>query len=131
MNGGWCTKVVERPYGVGVWKLFQRGWEVFSKFISFDVGDGSHIRFWYDNWCRDQPSKKAFSKLFRITSNKEVTDLCNCPMEYTMECSFITSCPRLGGRGGDDFFGKLYAFHSHMGVTDCMRWSPSNKPSLR
>jgi hypothetical protein len=25
MNGGWCSKVVEGPYGVGVWKHI-RGW---------------------------------------------------------------------------------------------------------
>jgi hypothetical protein len=60
MNGGWCTKVVEGPYGVGMWKHIRRGWGVFSRFISFGVGDGSHIRFWYDSWCGDQPLKEAF-----------------------------------------------------------------------
>ena len=29
MNGGWCTKVLEGPYGVGVWKHIWREWEVF------------------------------------------------------------------------------------------------------
>ena len=28
MNGGWCTKVVEGPYGVGAWKHIRRVWEV-------------------------------------------------------------------------------------------------------
>jgi hypothetical protein len=50
MNGGWCTKVVEGPYGVGVWKQLLRGWEVLLRFISFRIGDGSHIIFWRDNW---------------------------------------------------------------------------------
>ena len=45
-NDGWCTKVVEGPSGVGVWKHIRREWEVFSRFLSFGVGDGSHIRFW-------------------------------------------------------------------------------------
>jgi hypothetical protein len=57
MNGGWCTKAVEGPYGVGVWKYIWRGWKVFSGFISFGVGDGSHIRFWHDNWCENQRLK--------------------------------------------------------------------------
>jgi hypothetical protein len=25
------------------------------------------------------------------------------------------------------FFGKLYAFRNHMGVSDCMRWTPSKR----
>jgi hypothetical protein len=70
MNGGWCTKVVEGPYGVGVWKHIRRGWEVFLRFISFGIGDGSHIRFWHNNWCRNQPLKEAFLELFRIACNK-------------------------------------------------------------
>ena len=63
--------VVEGPYGVGVWKHIQRGWEVFLKFINFGVGDGSHIRFWHDIWCGNQPLKEVFLALFGIASNKE------------------------------------------------------------
>jgi hypothetical protein len=73
INGGWCTKVVESPYGVDVWKHIRRG-GVFSKFITFGAGDGSHIRFWHDNWCGDQSLKEAFHELFQIASNKEAWD---------------------------------------------------------
>jgi hypothetical protein len=55
--------VVEGPYGVGVWKHIQRGWEGFSRFISFGIGDGFHIRFWHDKWCGNQPLKEAFPEL--------------------------------------------------------------------
>jgi exonuclease III len=48
LAGGWCTKQVEGSFGVGVWKHIRRGWESFSKFIKFEVGDGSRIRFWHD-----------------------------------------------------------------------------------
>jgi hypothetical protein len=71
MNGGWCTKVVKGPYRVGVWKHIRRGFEIFSRFISFRVEDGSHIRFWHNNWYRNQPLKEAFPKLFQIVSSKE------------------------------------------------------------
>ena len=37
----------------------------------FGAGDDSHIRFWHDNWCRDQSLKEAFHELFQIASNKE------------------------------------------------------------
>jgi hypothetical protein len=71
MEGDWCTKQVERPFGVGVWKHIRRGWELFSKFIRFEVGDGTRIRFWQDVWCGDQPLKESFPVLFRIARNKE------------------------------------------------------------
>ena len=54
----------EGSYEVGAWKHIRRGWEVFSRFINFGIGDGSHTRFWHDNWCGNQPLKEAFPKLF-------------------------------------------------------------------
>ena len=44
---------------------------MFSKFIGFEVGDGTRIRFWHDVWCGDQPLKESFPGLFRIARNKE------------------------------------------------------------
>jgi hypothetical protein len=71
MEGDWCTKQVERPFGVGVWKHIRRGWKIFSKFIRFKVGDGTQIRFWHDVWCGDQPLKESFPVLFHIARKKE------------------------------------------------------------
>jgi hypothetical protein len=51
MEGGWMTKIPTRPYGVGLWKFIQSGWNTFARFLSFEVGDGSRIRFWNDVWC--------------------------------------------------------------------------------
>jgi hypothetical protein len=44
---------------------------LFSKFIKFEVGDGTQIRFWHDIWCGDQPLKECFPELFRIAKNKK------------------------------------------------------------
>jgi len=44
LNGGLSTKEVEGLFG-GVWKHIRRGWRVFSRFIRFQVGDGSQISF--------------------------------------------------------------------------------------
>ncbi|XP_023871388.1 uncharacterized protein LOC111983979 [Quercus suber] len=43
--GGWCTKSVSGAYGVSLWKFIRRGWLYFSKFIRYDVGDGSRVKF--------------------------------------------------------------------------------------
>jgi hypothetical protein len=44
---------------------------LFSKFIRFEVGDGTRIRFWHDVWCGDQPLKESFLVLFHIARKKE------------------------------------------------------------
>lgn len=42
---GWCFNEVVRSFGVEVWKNIRREWGVFSRFIKFEVGDGSKIKF--------------------------------------------------------------------------------------
>jgi hypothetical protein len=47
-------------YGVGVQKHIRRGWDTFSKFVWFEVGMGSKVRFWHDIWCDDRPLEQVF-----------------------------------------------------------------------
>ena len=44
--GGWCTRSVNGPYGVGLRKNISRGWPSFSRHILYDIGDGSRVKFW-------------------------------------------------------------------------------------
>jgi hypothetical protein len=52
LRGGRFSKEVAGPYGVGVWKCIRRGWEGFSKFVRYEEGDGSTVRFWHDYGVR-------------------------------------------------------------------------------
>jgi hypothetical protein len=45
LRRGWCSKEVARTFGVRVWKFIIRGWEMFSKFVKYEVGDGSKVSF--------------------------------------------------------------------------------------
>jgi hypothetical protein len=38
--GGWCSFELVGAYGVGLWKNIRKGWETFSGFARFEVGDG-------------------------------------------------------------------------------------------
>jgi hypothetical protein len=49
--GDWCSHSVPGPYGVSLWKTISKGWDRFSQFVSYKVGDGSSIKFWTDRWC--------------------------------------------------------------------------------
>jgi hypothetical protein len=33
---------------VGLWKNIKKGWDTFSGFVRFEVGDGVMTKFWYD-----------------------------------------------------------------------------------
>ena len=70
-RGGWCSKEVGGPYGVGIWKCI-RGWAGFANHVRFEVGDGSKVLFWHDVWCGEQPLKNIFPELFTIACRKDV-----------------------------------------------------------
>jgi hypothetical protein len=58
--GGWCSLNPLGAFGVGLWKNIMKGWETFSGFSRFEVGDGSRTKFWYDLWCGDTMLKEFF-----------------------------------------------------------------------
>jgi hypothetical protein len=70
LKGEWCSKEVLSTFGVGVWKHIKRGWDKFSNFVRFEVGDGSDASFWHDWWCGDRSLKQCFPVLFSIVRNK-------------------------------------------------------------
>jgi len=53
LEGGWCSKEVVGPFGVCVCvcmcvEMYKEGVGIFYKFVSYEVGDGSQVRFWHD-----------------------------------------------------------------------------------
>ena len=71
LGGGWTSNAVQGSHGVGLWKHIRKGWDQFSQFTMFKVGDGSAIRFWTDFWCGSGPLKQTIPELFRLACNKE------------------------------------------------------------
>jgi len=57
---------------VGVWKLIRRGWETFSKFVRYEVGNRSKISFWHDLWCVDSLLNISYPDLFSFSRSKDV-----------------------------------------------------------
>ena len=80
LDSGWMSKAPSGLHGVGLWKFIQSRWANFSKFVTFEVGDGSLIRFWVDVWCGEEPLKFAYPELYRIACVKDglVADFVQC-----------------------------------------------------
>lgn len=70
-RGGSCSKEARGHYEVSLWRNISNGWGSFSNFVSYKVGNGSHIRFRHDMWCREGVLKYSFTKFYSIAHNKE------------------------------------------------------------
>ena len=79
--GGWYSSSSSSPYGVSLWKNIRRGWHSLSRFILYEIGDGSKVQFWLDRWCGISSLVDRYPELYRIYHSKEasVADL----MRYT------------------------------------------------
>jgi hypothetical protein len=73
LSGGWCSLEPVGAFGVGLWKNIRIGWETFSGFSRFKVGDRARTKFWHDLWCRDSVLKEAFLSLFGIARAKNAS----------------------------------------------------------
>jgi hypothetical protein len=62
--GGWYSLKPSGAFGVGLWKNIKKGWKKFPCHTRFEMGDGSTIRFWHNQWCGDVALKEAFPDLF-------------------------------------------------------------------
>ena len=60
-------------YGVCMWTSIRSGWLNFSKFLRYDVGDGTRVKFWDDMWCRDRSLKEAFPELYNISRTRDAS----------------------------------------------------------
>jgi hypothetical protein len=60
LRAGCCSKKVTRPFGVEVHKYVRVGWQTFSTFVRYEMGDGSKVSFWHDAWCEEQPLKMSY-----------------------------------------------------------------------
>jgi hypothetical protein len=91
LREGWCAKEFGGSFGVGVWKCIRREWEGFSKFVRYEVADGTKVRFWLDVWCGEQPLKFSFSELFSISLDIDVWwwIICSSIMEIFIGILFL------------------------------------------
>ena len=126
--GGWCTRSVNGPYGVGLWKNISQGWPSFLSHILYDIGDESRVKFWQDRWCGETSLAVRYPDLFRFCRNKDasVTDL----MIFTngvlfWDVRFFRGVHIRDLEALSDFMGFIYASPLRGLGEDKMCWTPN------
>jgi len=112
-----------------LWRNIRNGWGSFSTFLSYKVGDGSHISFWHDIWCGIKLLKHSFTELYSIARNKEASvsnylDLSSSFIHWNP--SFIRVAHDWELESFDSFFSLLYSSKTHPGELDNLLWTPSS-----
>ena len=128
LGGGWSTQRVHGSYGMSLWKYISKGWDQFSKFLKFKVGDGSQTRFWSDEWCGGLPLKELFPDLYQITRDKEAfvanhLRIHNDQIHWEMD--FIPTFHDWELESISNFFDLLYSVSPKVQGEDQICWKPS------
>ena len=63
--GGWFSSSFG-PYGVSSWKNIRSGWPSLSRFIIYEIVDGSKVQFWLDQWCGTSSLADCYLEIYRI-----------------------------------------------------------------
>ena len=66
----------DRPngsYGCCLWRYISKGWESFSPHFSCEVGDGTTISFWHNQWNEEGLLKDLFPSLFALAKDREAS----------------------------------------------------------
>ena len=68
----WCTEMVTDTYGVGVWRTIRNYGNLWKTILASRLAMEQR-QFWRDRWFDQTHLKEAFSYLFLICVNPEVT----------------------------------------------------------
>jgi hypothetical protein len=134
LEGGWMSKAPNGPHGVGLWKFIRSRWAKFSKFVAFDVGDGSLIHFSDDVWCTNEPLKLAYPELYRIACVKDalVADFVQVRGHVMhWEVTFTRLAQDWELESISSFFELLYSDNIISTKKDKMCWKPARSKGFQ
>ncbi|XP_030958853.1 uncharacterized protein LOC115980776 [Quercus lobata] len=132
--GGWCTKSVSEAYGVCLWKFIRSGWGNFSKFIRYEVGDGTRVKFWDDVWYRDRPLKEAFLDLYNISKTRDASVsevMCFVNGRVSWDIQFHRLVNDQESQSLDSFMVLIYSTKVRGVGSDNLCWKPASSRGFK
>jgi hypothetical protein len=127
---GWCSLKPVGAFGVGLWKNIRKGWESFTGYTRFDVGDGTRTSFRHELWCGDLALKVDFPLLFGIACEKDTFVADNLEFLGISNQWNVNFTREAHDWEVDVFASFLKVFHSvqvRKGGEEKLWWVPSKK----
>jgi hypothetical protein len=131
---GWCSLKPVGAFGVGLWKNIKKGWESFTGYTRFDVGDGTRTSFRHELWCGDLALKVDFPLLFGIACEKDTFVVNNLEFLGISNQWNVNFTREAHDWEVDVFASFLKVFHSvqvRKGGEEKLWWVPSIKVCSR
>ena len=100
----------------------------FSKFLRYDVGDGTQVKFWVDVWCRDRPLKEVFPDLYNIrTRDASISEvLCYANGRIFWDLQFRCLVNDQESKSLDSCMGLIYSTKVRGVGSDKFSWKPAS-----
>ena len=120
---------MSRAHGVCLWKSIRKGWLNFSKFLRYDVDDGTRVKFWVDVWCRNRPLKELFPDLYNISRTRDASVskvLCYANGRIFWDLQFRRLVNDQESQSLDSCMGLIYSTKVRDVGSDKFSWKPAN-----
>lgn len=124
----WYPKIISRALVSGVWKGIGKGWDPFVRQISFEIGNGSKVRFWKDKWCGEVELWRLFPDLFSVAAEQDVLVSEVLKVEHgnvVWSPNFRRNLQYWEMESCEPFFAMLYAQQVDCSREGSVRWSAS------
>ncbi|XP_050259853.1 uncharacterized protein LOC126704908 [Quercus robur] len=134
MSGVVGAQNLSRAYGVCLWKFIRSGGGNFSKFIQYEVGDGTRVKFWDDVWCRDHPLKEVFPDLYNISRTRDASIsefMCFVNGRVSWDIQFRHLVNDQESQSLDSFMVLIYSTKVQGVVSDNLCWKPASSQGFK
>ena len=124
-SNGWDANTIVRWSHRCPWKAIAQGFQDFSKYTRFIVGDGERIRFWEDLWWGDQILKDQYPRLFRVVMDKNIpiSSILGSSRPFTWNFNFRRNLSDFEIEDLERLMRSLDCMHISTSASDARSWS--------
>ncbi|GFS45225.1 hypothetical protein Acr_00g0094990 [Actinidia rufa] len=130
LRGAWRTKDIIRSHETGLWKGIMKVGGDFSPQVSYQLGNGSNISFWYDDWCSQMPLRDRFPELFALATYQDASNVLKKALGGVWAPLFRRKAQDWELEAFEEFFRMLQEVHPISQENDKWRWKRQGKGSF-
>ena len=98
------------------------------------MGDGTHVKFWDDVWCRDRPLKEVFLDLYNISRTRDTSVsvvMCVVNGRVSWDIQFCRLVNDQESQSLDSFMVLIYSTKVRGVGSDNLCWKPASNQGFK